>query len=94
MEFLILQVEAQDNAGDEWTTWTPVATLEAETGPQAIDQLADKPETVGESLLVAVALGDLTVRQTTIHRHARVHDAAADLTTLAPDLREPATVEG
>lgn len=95
MEFLILQVEINEGGDiDGWSTWSPVAQIDAETGPKAIDVLADDPGKVADAqVYVAVPLSALTVRMTTIHRHARVHDATADLATLAPELREREAVD-
>lgn len=92
--FYVLQVEVNDTQGDVWTTWNPVAVITAETGARAIEQLAETPTKVGDgNVLVAVPIATVVARMTTIHQHAMVHEQSADLTALAPELREGAEEE-
>src|SRR5438874_1992926 len=86
--FYVMSIDTQDQDGDVWTTWSPLAVVIAESGARASEQLAEDPSKVGESLVVAVPAAAIVARQTTIHQHATVHDQAADLTALAPELRE------
>jgi hypothetical protein len=89
-DFYVLNVDTNETGGDTWTNWQPLAVVTAETGARAIEQLAEDPGKVGEALVIAVPVASIVARQTTLHRHATVHEQAADLTALAPELREPA----